>query len=126
MADLLLAVWRQIFVDGLAEVTVGRRRLPVGFTKAKHLRTVEVPYRRYRLFGIEQNPRTSSRWANLARQGKRIMQFSAGGRYVANVCEGKLYRYPAWRAMKLPVKSPVTAAVTRARPGSTPPAAPAS
>jgi hypothetical protein len=103
LAELLPAVWRQIFVDGLVEVSIGRRRLPVGFTKAKHLRTVEVPYRRRRLFGIEQNPRTSSRWAKLARQGKRIMQFSAGGRYVANVCEGKLYRYPAWRAMKLPV-----------------------
>ena len=102
LAELLPAVWRQIFADGLAEVSIGRRRLPVGFTKAKHLRTVEVPYRRHRLFGIEQNPRTSSRWAKLARQGKRIMQFSAGGRYVANVCEGKLYRYPAWRAMKLP------------------------
>ena len=102
LAALLPAVWRQIFLEGLAEVSVGRRRIPVGLTKAKHLRTVEVPYGRYRLFGIEQNPRTSSRWAKLARQGKRIMQFNAGGRYVANVCEGKLYRYPAWRAMKLP------------------------
>lgn len=95
-------MWRQIFVDGLAEVTVGRKRLPVEFTKTKHLRTVEIPYRSLRLFGIEQNPRTSSRWAKLAREGKRIMQFNAGGRYVANVCEGKVFRYPAWRAMGLP------------------------
>jgi hypothetical protein len=102
LADLLPAVWRQIFVEGLADVSAGRRRVPVGLTKTKHLRTVEVPYRRVRLFGIEQNPRTSSRWAKLARQGKQIMQFSVRGRYVANVCEGKLYRYPAWRAMKLP------------------------
>ncbi len=97
-----MSVWRQILVDGLAEARVGRRRLLVGFTKAKHLRTVEVPYRRFRLFGIEQNPKTSSRWAKLARQGKRIMQFSLGGRYVANVCEGRVFRYPAWRAMQLP------------------------
>ncbi|HEV2440716.1 MAG TPA: hypothetical protein VGX97_11715 [bacterium] len=102
LADVLRAVWRQIFVDGLAEVSIGRRRVPVGFTKTKHLRAVEVPYGRYRLFGIEQNPRTSSRWAKLARQGKRIMQFSYGGRYVANVGEDVLYRYPAWGAMKLP------------------------
>ena len=102
LSDALISVWRQIFVEGLAEVAVGRRRVSVGFTKTKHLRTVDVPYRRVRLFGIEQNPRTSSRWAKLARQGKRIMQFSAGGRYVANVCEGKLYRYPAWRSMRLP------------------------
>jgi hypothetical protein len=99
---VLVSVWRQIFEEGLAEVSVGRRRLDVGFTKAKHLRTVEVPYRRYRLFGIEQNPRTSSRWAKLARRGSRIIQFSAGGRYVANVCDGVLHRYPAWRAAGLP------------------------
>lgn len=102
LSDALISAWRQIFVEGLAEVTVGRRHVSVGFTKTKHLRTVEVPYRRVRLFGIEQNPKTSSRWAKLARQGRRIMQFSAGGRYVANICEGKLYRYPAWRSMGLP------------------------
>jgi len=102
LGEVLVAVWRQIFAHGVADVTVGRRRFAAGFTKTQHLRTVKVPYRRYRLFGIEQNPRTSSRWATLARQGKRIMQFSYRGRYVANVCEGELYRYPAWRAMNLP------------------------
>jgi hypothetical protein len=102
LGEVLVAVWRQIFAHGVADVTVGRRRFTAGFTKTRHLRTVEVPYGRYRLFGIEQNPRTSSRWAKLARQGKRIMQFSYRGRYVANVCEGELYRYPAWRAMNLP------------------------
>jgi hypothetical protein len=102
LGDVLIAVWRQIFAFGVADVIVGRRRFPAGFTKTQHLRTVDVPYGRYRLFGIEQNPRTSSRWAKLARQGKRIMQFSYRGRYVANVCEGELYRYPAWRAMSLP------------------------
>lgn len=102
LGDVLVAVWRQIFAHGVADVTVGRRRFPAGFTKTRHLRTVEVPYGRYRLFGVEQNPRTSSRWAQLARQGKRIMQFSYRGRYVANVCEGELYRYPAWSAMNLP------------------------
>jgi len=102
LGDVLVAVWRQIFAHGVADVTVGRRRFPAGFTKTRHLRTVEVPYGRYRLFGVEQNPRTSSRWAQLARQGKRIMQFSHRGRYVANVCEGELYRYPAWSAMNLP------------------------
>lgn len=99
---MLLAVWHQIFAHGVADVTVGRRRFPAGFTQRQHLRTVEIPYGRYRLFGIEQNPRTSSRWAKLARQGKRIMQFSYKGRYVANVCEGELYKYPAWRTMNLP------------------------
>ncbi|MGH7866735.1 MAG: hypothetical protein ACREP9_03645, partial [Candidatus Dormibacteraceae bacterium] len=55
-----------------------------------------------RIDGIEQNPRTSSRWAKLATQGKRIMQFSHRGKYVGNVCEGELLRYPAWEVLNLP------------------------
>lgn len=57
---------------------------------------------RRRFFGIEQNPDTESRWAALARKGKPVMQFRYDGRYVANVSEGKVFRYPAWRALKLP------------------------
>jgi hypothetical protein len=102
LGDVLISAWRQIFEEGRAEVSIGRRRFEVGYTKAKHLRTVEIAYRRHRLFGIEQNPKTSSRWATMARRGSRIMQFSAGGRYVANVCDGVLWRYPAWRAARLP------------------------
>jgi hypothetical protein len=34
--------------------------------------------------------------------GNRIMQFRCKGRYIANVCEGKLKRYPAWTALALP------------------------
>ncbi len=30
------------------------------------------------------------------------MQFSYQHRYVGNVCEGKLARYPAYHAMRLP------------------------
>ncbi len=75
---------------------------PVGSTRAKKLRTVRFEYSGCRLDGIEQNPETTSRWAALAREGKRVMQYSFQQRYVANVCEGKLTRYPAWRALQLP------------------------
>jgi hypothetical protein len=30
------------------------------------------------------------------------MQFRCKGRYVGNVCEGKLLRYPAWTSLALP------------------------
>jgi hypothetical protein len=30
------------------------------------------------------------------------MQFSYRSTYIANVCEGKVFRYPAWRTLKLP------------------------
>ena len=35
--------------------------------------------------GLEQNPETASRWAQLARQGKKVMQFLQGRRYIAVV-----------------------------------------
>jgi len=33
----------------------------------------------------EQNPETKSRWAQMAREGKRVMYFLSEGRYIANV-----------------------------------------
>jgi hypothetical protein len=43
--------------------------------------------------GLEQNPATKSRWAQLARPGKKVMQFINDGRYVANVVDGKVISY---------------------------------
>jgi hypothetical protein len=42
---------------------------------------------------LEQNPDTKSRWAAMARAGKKVMQFLDGGRYVSVVCDGKVHRY---------------------------------
>jgi len=75
---------------------------PVEKTRAKKLRAVEFSYGPHRLSGIEQNPRTASRWAELARKGKLVMQFSCQGRYIGNVCQGELLRYPAWHGLRLP------------------------
>ena len=103
LGDSLVSVWKQTLVDELSEVEVGGRRFRVGRTRARGLRTVEFDHQGRRLTGIEQNPETASRWAALARQGQRVMQFSAGGRrYFANVAEGKLVRYSAWAALDLP------------------------
>ena len=41
----------------------------------------------------EQNPETASRWAQLARQGKKVMQFLQQRRYVAVVVDGKVQFY---------------------------------
>jgi hypothetical protein len=43
--------------------------------------------------GLEQNPETKSRWAQMARSGKKVMQFISKGRYVANVVDGKVTVY---------------------------------
>jgi hypothetical protein len=102
LADTLVAVWQQALVEGKSTVDLEGKIYSVGLTRAKKLRTVRFDYADYQLDGIEQNPATTSQWAALARKGKRVMQFSCQNRYVANVCEGHLTRYPAWNALRLP------------------------
>lgn len=102
LADTLITVWRQALVDGRARVELPGGGYTVTKTRARQLRTVDFDFGDWRITGIEQNPETSSRWAQLARQGQRVMQFSCGGRYIGNVCEGKLTRYAAWQALELP------------------------
>ena len=102
LAETLIAVWQQALADEKPVVELDAKRYRVQKTRAKGLRSVDFEYGGHRLTGIEQNPRTASRWAELARKGQRIMQFSSAGRYVGNLCEGKLMRYPAWTALGLP------------------------
>jgi len=102
LGETLISVWQQSLADGQEEVGLGQESYPVKVFRAKGLRNVEFSYGNLRIIGIEQNPATSSRWAASAREGNRIMQFRCKGRYVSNVCEGKLLRYPAWRALTLP------------------------
>lgn len=102
LGEILVEVWRQALVDELPEVEVATRRSRVGRTRNQGLRVVSFRYQEHAIEGIEQNPHTASRWAKLAQQGQRIMQFSMNGRYVANVCEGRLTRYPSWNSQGLP------------------------
>jgi hypothetical protein len=102
LGDALVEVWRQVLVDERSRIELEGRQYRVGTTRSKRLRTVDFDYESLHFSGIEQNPDTSSNWAEQARQGKRVMQFTYERRYVANVCEGKLLRYPAWRSLKLP------------------------
>lgn len=102
LAETLISVWQQVLVQGQPAVELEGERFPVKPTRAKKLRSVAFVYGPHCIDGIEQNPETRSRWAALARQGQRVMQFSFEGSYVGNVCEGKLLAYPAWRSLGLP------------------------
>ena len=102
LGETLILVWQQSLADGQEEVGLGQESYPVKVFRGKKLRNVEFNYGDLRIIGIEQNPAMSSRGAASAREGNRIMQFRCKGRYVANVCEGKLLRYPAWKALTLP------------------------
>jgi hypothetical protein len=102
LGEALISVWQQALGEGHDNIELEGATYPVTVSRAKGLRMAEFNLASYRMVGIEQNPKTGSRWAELARQGSRIMQFRCKGRYVANVCEGKLLRYPAWKALELP------------------------
>ena len=101
LGGTLISVWQQSLANGQEEVGLGQESYPVTVFRKK-LRGVEFNCGGLRSIDIEQNPATTSRWAALAREGNRIMQFRCESRYVGNVCEGKLLRYPAWRALNLP------------------------
>ena len=102
LGESLIEVWRQALVEGKPRVELEGKSYPVTTTRATKLRTVRFEYAPYNIDGIEQNPETGSRWALLAREGKRVMQFTFGRRYIGNVSEGELVRYPAWHSMGLP------------------------
>jgi len=102
LGELMTEAWKQALVDDLPEVELLGMRHAVSRTRAQGLRVVTFLYEGHLIEGIEQNPQKDSQWAKLAREGKRIMQFRSNRRFVANVCEGKLLRYPAWKAQTLP------------------------
>ena len=89
----LVEVWRQALVENLKAVKVGGESYPVRRTAKRGLRQVDFVFDGNEIRGLEQNPDTKSRWALLARSGKKVMQFLNEGRYVANVVDGKVTRY---------------------------------
>ena len=102
LGETLIEVWRQALAEGKPTVELEGESYSVAATRAKKLRMVRFDYAPFKIDGIEQNPETGSRWALLAREGKRVMQFSFGRRYIGNVCEGDLVRYPVWHSLGLP------------------------
>ena len=102
LRETLLDVWRQSLQEGRAVVVVGGVEVRVGRTAHAGLRVLRFSHEGRPYEGIEQNPGTRSRWAEMARAGHQIMQFKTGNRYVANVRDGVLTVYPAWKALNLP------------------------
>jgi len=97
--EILLEIWRQVLLDGAAEVEVDGRTLRVLTTSKTRLKQVDFSFEGRSLRGIEQNPNTESRWAQMARKGAKIMQFTEvepgqfRGRFFANVADGKINWY---------------------------------
>ena len=93
LEETLVEVWRQSLVENAKSVHLGTQSFPVRRTQKSGLRQIdfEIDGEHYR--GLEQNPNTTSRWAQLARSGKKVMQFLQSGRYIANVVNEKVTIY---------------------------------
>ena len=91
--EIAKAIWRQALVENEPVVTLGGERYPVTRSRAKKLRQVVFEFDGESFIGIEQNPKTKSRWAAMARAGKKVMQFIQDGRYIAVVADGKVMLY---------------------------------
>jgi hypothetical protein len=85
----LIEVWRQALVGNAKVVELSTERYCVRRTPKRGLRQVDFVFDGNEIRGLEQNPRTKSRWAQMARSGKKVMQFLSEGRYVAVVVDGK-------------------------------------
>jgi hypothetical protein len=90
--QVLIEVWRQVLVENAKVIDLGTERFPVRRTPKRGLRQVDFMFEGNEIRGLEQNPDTKSRWAQLARSGK-VMQFLSAGRYIANVVDGKVTLY---------------------------------
>jgi hypothetical protein len=62
-------------------------------TPRKRLQEVDFVFGGQVFRGVEQNPETGSNWAQMAREGHKVMQFLVAGRYVGNVADGKVTKY---------------------------------
>ena len=89
----LVEVWRQALVENAKTVVLGAESFPVRRTAKRVLRQVDFTFEGNEIRGLEQNPDTKSNWAQMARAGKKVMQFLSEGRYVANVVDGKVNLY---------------------------------
>ena len=93
LEDALLNVWRESLVENKKTVTLEQESFPIRSTAKRKLKQIDFQFDGKDLRGIEQNPDTKSRWAEMARNGKKVMQFLEGGRYVAVVADGKVHLY---------------------------------
>ena len=93
LEETLISVWQQVMIENARSVKLENRSFPVRLTSRSKLRELDFQFEGHELRGLEQNPKTASRWAQLARQGKKVMQFLQQRRYVAVVVDRKVQFY---------------------------------
>jgi hypothetical protein len=93
LEETFLAVWRQVLLEGKKVVAVADDTFSVLITPKQKLKQINFQLDGRNFRGLEQNPDTKSRWAAMARSGKKVMQFLEDGRYIAVVADGKFIPY---------------------------------
>ena len=93
LEETLTSVSKQALLEKATSVVLDEGSFPVRRTSRARLCEVDFQFEGHRLRGLDQNPRTGSRWAQLARQGKKVMQFLEQRRYVAVVADGRVHFY---------------------------------
>ena len=91
--DAFISVWRQALVEQKKIVSVGGATFPVRRTSKHRLAQIDFEVDGVEFRALEQNPQTKSRWAKMAREGAKVMQFLRAGRYVGVVADGVLKHY---------------------------------
>ena len=66
LKQALLEVWRQALVENADVVELGSEPYPVRRTRKRQLRQVDFIFDGNEMRGLEQNPETKSRWAQMA------------------------------------------------------------
>jgi hypothetical protein len=91
--DALISVWRQALVEQKKIISVGDATFSVRRTTKNRLAQIDFEVDGVEFRGLEQNPQTKSRWAKMAREGAKVMQFLRAGGYVGVVADGVLEHY---------------------------------
>jgi hypothetical protein len=89
----LIEVWRQALVENTKVVELGTEHYPIRRTPKQALRQVDFIFDGDGIRGLEQNSDTKSRWAQMARSGRKVMQFLSEGRYIGNVVDSEATFY---------------------------------
>jgi len=93
LESALLSVWHESLIDKKKIVEIDGEIYSVKQTAKSKLKQIDFRFEGRELRGLEQNPNTKSRWAKLAREGKKVMQFLEAGRYIAVVVDGQIQIY---------------------------------
>lgn len=91
LEDVLIEVWRQTLVEEVKKVELRGDLYPVSLAEDGDLRQVYFVLEGQEVRGLEQSPNATTEWAEMARAGKKVMQFLSANHHLATVADGKLY-----------------------------------